>query len=256
MTEDKLVVLGQASVGKSTLINQFVHSIFIDVYDPTLEDAYLKEVKIDDEWHLLDILDTFEYEDYTPLKDSWLREGEAFLIVYSITSRRSFDKVATIREEVKMMQEYSDYVSIILVGNKCDLENERQISREEGQDLAKTFNCPFFETSAKDRINVDESFFSLAREKKFQNEKRLEKKESIKSEKSLKKKQKNGYKVKGERVHGGGTFDIYYEKKLVFSRVQKRRYPGETELLELIEKEKKVTIELKKEKEKEKEEEK
>ncbi|KAJ6232338.1 ras-like protein [Anaeramoeba flamelloides] len=189
MTEDKLVVLGESGVGKSALINQFVHSYFIEVYDPTIEDVYLKEVKIDDEWHLLNILDTFEYEDYTPMKEIWLNVGEAFLIVYSITSRRSFDKVATIREEVKMMQEYSDYVSIILVGNKCDLENERQISREEGQDLAKTFNCPFFETSAKDRINVDESFFSLAREKKFQNEKRLEKKESIKSEKSLKKKQ-------------------------------------------------------------------
>ena len=84
-------------------------------------------------------------------------------MVYAITSRSSFDEIVTFKEQILRVKD-KDKVPMVLVGNKCDLESERQVTTGEGQDLAKSFGCPFFESSAKTRINVEESFFSLVRE--------------------------------------------------------------------------------------------
>ncbi|KAJ3425688.1 ras-like protein rasb [Anaeramoeba flamelloides] len=195
MNNEKLVVVGGGGVGKSSLTIQFVQSHFIEEYDPTIEDAYRRQVKIDEETHLLDILDTAGQEEYSAMRDSYMRSGEAFLIVYSVTDRSSFDEVATFREQISRVKD-SDNVPIIIVGNKSDLDNQRQISRGEGEDLAKTYDCPFFETSAKFRINVDESFFSLVREIKIQNEKLLEKEESQNGKKMKKTSKKKKRKIR------------------------------------------------------------
>jgi len=92
-----------------------------------------------------------------------MRTGQGFLCVYAITSRSSFDEISSFREQILRVKD-SDKVPMVVVGNKCDLESERQVSKAEGQDLAKSFGCPFLETSAKSRINVEESFFELVRE--------------------------------------------------------------------------------------------
>ncbi|KAJ6232697.1 ras-like protein rasb [Anaeramoeba flamelloides] len=185
MNNKKLVVVGGGGVGKSALTIQFVQSHFIEEYDPTIEDAYRRQVKIDDETHLLDILDTAGQEEYSAMRDSYMRSGEAFVIVYSVTDRNSFDEVAIFHEQITRVKD-SDDVPIIIVGNKSDLENERQISKGEGQDLAKTYDCPFFETSAKYRINVDEAFFESVREINRQKEKLLEKENDLKKERTKK----------------------------------------------------------------------
>ncbi|KAJ3442452.1 ras-like protein rasb [Anaeramoeba flamelloides] len=189
MNNKKLVVVGGGGVGKSALTIQFVQSHFIEEYDPTIEDAYRRQVKIDEEICLLDILDTAGQEEYSAMRDSYMRSGEAFLIVYSVTDRNSFGEVAIFHEQITRVKD-SDDVPIIIVGNKSDLENERRISKGEGQDLAKTFGCPFFETSAKFRTNVDESFFESVREIKNQNEKLLSNENKQKMKKSLKKKKR------------------------------------------------------------------
>ncbi|KAJ6235558.1 ras-like protein rasb [Anaeramoeba flamelloides] len=193
MNNKKLVVVGGGGVGKSALTIQFVQSHFIEEYDPTIEDAYRRQVKIDDETHLLDILDTAGQEEYSAMRDSYMRSGEAFLIVYSVTDRNSFDEIATFHEQITRVKD-SDDVPIIIVGNKSDLENQRQISRGEGQDLAKTYGCPFFETSAKYRINVDEVFFETVREINRQKEKLIEKENNLN-----KKNMKNSQKKKKRR---------------------------------------------------------
>jgi len=92
-----------------------------------------------------------------------MRTGEGFLLVYSITSRQSFEEIKTFQQQILRVKD-KDYFPIIVVGNKCDLEGERQVSKQDGEALAKEFVCTFIETSAKSRINVDREFYDIVRE--------------------------------------------------------------------------------------------
>ncbi|RMD45107.1 hypothetical protein DV735_g111, partial [Chaetothyriales sp. CBS 134920] len=163
LREYKLVVVGGGGVGKSCLTIQLIQSHFVDEYDPTIEDSYRKQCLIDDEVALLDVLDTAGQEEYSAMREQYMRTGEGFLLVYSITSRQSFDEIQTFQQQILRVKD-KDYFPIILVGNKCDLEGDRVVSRDEGQALARQFNCKFIETSAKNRINVDNAFYDLVRE--------------------------------------------------------------------------------------------
>jgi len=163
MTEYKLVIVGGGGVGKSALTIQLIQNHFIDEYDPTIEDSYRKQVTIDNETCLLDILDTAGQEEYSAMRDQYMRTGQGFLMVYAITSRSSFEELVGFKDQILRVKE-ADHVPMVVVGNKSDLESERQVSSQEGQDLARNFGAPFFETSAKTRVNVEESFYHLVRE--------------------------------------------------------------------------------------------
>lgn len=160
--ELKLVVVGGGGVGKSALTIQLIHSHFVDEYDPTIEDSYRKQVVIDNEVQVLDILDTAGQEEYSAMREQYMRTGEGFLLVYSITSETSFEELMTYYQQIQRVKD-SDYVPIMIVGNKSDLEDERQVSYEDGMNLAKQLNSPFMETSAKQAINVEDAFYTLAR---------------------------------------------------------------------------------------------
>eukprot|EP00010_Vexillifera_abyssalis_P007900 CAMPEP_0201544096 /NCGR_PEP_ID=MMETSP0173_2-20130828/586_1 /ASSEMBLY_ACC=CAM_ASM_000268 /TAXON_ID=218659 /ORGANISM="Vexillifera sp., Strain DIVA3 564/2" /LENGTH=187 /DNA_ID=CAMNT_0047952105 /DNA_START=32 /DNA_END=595 /DNA_ORIENTATION=+ len=163
MTEYKLVIVGGGGVGKSALTIQLIQNHFIDEYDPTIEDSYRKQVQVDDETCLLDILDTAGQEEYSAMRDQYMRTGQGFLCVYAITSRSSFEEIDAFREQILRVKD-EDNVPMVFVGNKCDLEDERQVTRAEGQEYATKNSSPFHETSAKARINVEEAFFDLVRE--------------------------------------------------------------------------------------------
>ncbi|KAF9095770.1 Ras GTPase [Mortierella sp. GBA35] len=163
MREYKLVVVGGGGVGKSALTIQFIQSHFVDEYDPTIEDSYRKQCVIDEEVALLDVLDTAGQEEYSAMREQYMRTGEGFLLVYSITSRNSFEEISTFYQQILRVKD-KDFFPIILVANKCDLEHERQVSTHEGRELAKQFNSRLIESSAKQRINVDEAFYNLVRE--------------------------------------------------------------------------------------------
>ncbi|KAG5219869.1 Ras GTPase [Salix suchowensis] len=97
------------------------------------------------------------------MREQYMRTGEGFLLVYSITSRNSFEEISTFHQQILRVKD-QDSFPVIVVANKCDLEYERQVGMNEGRDLAKHFGCKFIETSAKQRINVDEAFCNLVRE--------------------------------------------------------------------------------------------
>ncbi|PSS05523.1 hypothetical protein PHLCEN_2v3805 [Hermanssonia centrifuga] len=118
---------------------------------------------IDEEVALLDVLDTAGQEEYGAMREQYMRTGEGFLLVYSITSRNSFEEISTFYQQILRVKDM-DQFPVIIVANKCDLEYERQVGMNEGRDLAKHFGCKFIETSAKQRINVDEAFTNLVRE--------------------------------------------------------------------------------------------
>uniref|UniRef100_A0A6B2LL87 Uncharacterized protein n=1 Tax=Arcella intermedia TaxID=1963864 RepID=A0A6B2LL87_9EUKA len=111
---------------------------------------------------LLDILDTAGYEDYSALRDKYTRISHGFLLIYSVTSRQSFEQVSAFRDQILRVRD-KDHFPMILCGNKCDLK-EREVSKEEGDSLAKSWGIPFYETSALANIEVVESFHGLVRE--------------------------------------------------------------------------------------------
>jgi GTPase KRas protein len=103
-------------------------------------------------------------EEYTALRDQWIRDGEGFLIVYSITSRATFERVQGFRDQIVRVKDADDNViPLMLVGNKCDKVTEREVSRDEGAAMARQMGCDFIETSAKTCVNVERSFYSVVK---------------------------------------------------------------------------------------------
>ena len=113
---------------------------------------------------MLEILDTAGTEQFAAMRDLYMKNGMGFLLVYSITSQATFGDLQEIREQILRVKDTDD-VPMVLVGNKCDLESDREVGREQGQSLARSWgNCMFMETSAKAKINVSEAFTDLVRQ--------------------------------------------------------------------------------------------
>jgi len=160
LPEHKVIVVGAGSAGKTALTQMFMYNNFVLEYDPTTADSYRKILEVDGEKCQLDILDTAGQEEY--MRDNYYRLGEGFLCVYSITMRDTFTATNRFYDHILQVKEL-DTVPMILVGSKCDLEEERVVAKNEGEELAAKWSCPFFETSAKTRVNVDEVFAELVR---------------------------------------------------------------------------------------------
>ncbi|KAL7419371.1 RAS2 protein [Cryptotrichosporon argae] len=192
----KITVLGDGGVGKTALTVQFTMSSFVEAYDPTIEDCYRKQWVVDEQPCLLEVLDTAGQEEYTALRDQWIRDGEGFLVVYSIASRSTFERIERIVERVHRVKDdsalspYDPYASsaragaaaaagaaaptspgarraripVVIVGNKRDAYGEREVSTEEGRALAAALGCDFYETSARLNQNVEQAFKSLVRQ--------------------------------------------------------------------------------------------
>eukprot|EP00276_Gloeochaete_wittrockiana_P003369 CAMPEP_0184650074 /NCGR_PEP_ID=MMETSP0308-20130426/7564_1 /TAXON_ID=38269 /ORGANISM="Gloeochaete witrockiana, Strain SAG 46.84" /LENGTH=195 /DNA_ID=CAMNT_0027083323 /DNA_START=55 /DNA_END=642 /DNA_ORIENTATION=- len=163
MAEYRIVVVGAGGVGKSALTVRFIQGNFVEKYDPTIEDSYRKLVEVDGTACMLDIMDTAGQEEYSALRDQYMKTGQGFVLAYSITTTTSFDAASKLRNQILRIKEDSPDIPIMIVGNKLDLEEERQVSTEQGKGLAQKFGCGFIEASAKTNNNVKEIFFELVR---------------------------------------------------------------------------------------------
>jgi len=171
MTLYKLVVLGDGGVGKTALTIQLCLNHFVETYDPTIEDSYRKQVVIDGTACMLEVLDTAGQEEYTALRDQWIRDGEGFVLVYSISSRSSFSRIPRFHGQILRVKESiaggnyaaNSNVPIMLVGNKSDRVTEREVSTQEGHALARDLGCEFVEASAKNCVNVERAFYDVVR---------------------------------------------------------------------------------------------
>eukprot|EP00211_Chloroparvula_japonica_P016499 CAMPEP_0119132972 /NCGR_PEP_ID=MMETSP1310-20130426/12721_1 /TAXON_ID=464262 /ORGANISM="Genus nov. species nov., Strain RCC2339" /LENGTH=189 /DNA_ID=CAMNT_0007123641 /DNA_START=104 /DNA_END=673 /DNA_ORIENTATION=- len=159
----KVIIVGAGGVGKSALTLQYMYGDFVEEYDPTSADSYRKKITIDEEDMNLDILDTAGQEEYAAMRDNYYRTGEGFICVYSVTLESSFKSVNEFREAILRVTE-RESVPFVLVGNKVDLEDQREVSKDKGEALAKKFECDFVETSAKTNQNVDKAFQSIVRQ--------------------------------------------------------------------------------------------
>jgi GTPase KRas protein len=161
----KLVILGSGAVGKSAITVQLVSGHFVQIYDPTIEDSYRTSISVDGEMISLDILDTAGQEEYSALRDQYMRSGDGYVIVYSITSTSSFLEANGFREQLYRVldKDLTEFIPIVLCGNKCDLESERQVQKIEAEKIAEEWKVLFFETSAKTQINITETFMALVK---------------------------------------------------------------------------------------------
>ncbi|CAI9624056.1 unnamed protein product [Staurois parvus] len=213
----RVVLIGEHGVGKSTLA-----SIFAEVPDSLdsemlSENTYERTLMVDGESATLILLDMWENKS----QDNWMYDhcmqvGDAYLIVYSITDRASFEKASELRIQLRRARQTED-IPIILVGNKSDLVRCREVSISEGRACAVVFDCKFIETSAAVQHNVKELFegivrqVRLRRDSKEKNEKRLafqKRRESIPKKarrfwgKIVAKKNKNmAFKLKSKSCH-------------------------------------------------------
>ena len=158
-----MVVLGSGGVGKSALTVQFVSGTFVEKYDPTIEDFYRKEIDVDGSPAVLEILDTAGTEQFASMRDLYIKNGQGFLLVYSIINQQTFIDVQPLKDQITRVKGGAAS-PIILVGNKADMESERSVVERDGKTLAGEWNCPFFETSAKTNLNVHEMFSEIVRQ--------------------------------------------------------------------------------------------
>ncbi len=142
-------------------------------------------MQIDNQACMLEVLDTAGQEEYIALRDQWIRDGEGFVLVYSISSRSSFSRIQKFHHQIQRVKESAAAGSptypgsplsqtmasaslgpppVMLVGNKCDRVTEREVSTQEGSALAKSLGCDFVEASAKNNHNVEKAFYDVVRQ--------------------------------------------------------------------------------------------
>ncbi|KAJ2058812.1 GTP-binding protein [Coemansia sp. S146] len=152
-----VVVLGGVGVGKSSVITRFTKGEYNERYFPTVSGSYSKKITVNDKEYNLSISDTTGQDETSLLDSTYVGSMDVYVIAFSVNYRRSFEIAQVIRDKI-LEQTGVDSVGIVLVGNKSDLKDERQVSTKEAQELAAKFGCPYVETSAREGINIEELF--------------------------------------------------------------------------------------------------
>jgi len=158
----KYIIIGDTGVGKSCLLLQFTDKRFQQVHDLTIGVEFgARMITIDGKQIKLQIWDTAGQESFRSITRSYYRGAAGALLVYDITRRETFNHLTSWLDDAR--QHANSNMTIMLIGNKCDLEQRRAVSLEEGQQFANEHGLVFLETSAKTAANVEEAFINTAR---------------------------------------------------------------------------------------------
>ena len=158
----KIMVLGESMVGKTSLITRYTNDKFGGRYLCTVGiDFQKKKIEKNGKRVLLQIWDTAGQERFRNVTKNYFQASQGFVLAYDINNKESFEKVQYWVEEIKSNAE--EKIKCILIGTKCDLD-KREVSEEEGQNLGQQYGFKFLETSAKDNININETFETLVSE--------------------------------------------------------------------------------------------
>ncbi|CAF0759340.1 unnamed protein product [Adineta ricciae] len=159
----RIIMVGSGGVGKSALTLQYMYDEFVVDYEPTKADSYRKTVMLDGEEVQIDILDTAGQEDYAGIRDTYIRTGEGFLLVFDVTDTESFADLTALYDQILRVKSVGTDIPMILVGNKIDLADKRVVTTNEAEKKAQEWTIKYIETSAKTRLNVDKVFCELMR---------------------------------------------------------------------------------------------
>mmetsp|Transcript_30680 Transcript_30680/g.57325 ORF Transcript_30680/g.57325 Transcript_30680/m.57325 type:complete len:208 (-) Transcript_30680:369-992(-) len=164
----KVIILGDSGVGKTSLMGQYVHRKFSSQYKATIGADFLsKELILDDKLVTLQIWDTAGQERFQSLGQAFYRGADCCVLVYDVTDAKSFENLDIWRDEFLQSSNPADVAEFpfVVLGNKIDLAHKREVSDTKLEDWCeRRGNLPHFETSAKDTINVDQAFETVARQ--------------------------------------------------------------------------------------------
>lgn len=156
----KVLIIGNSCVGKSNILLRFSENVFHESFLPTIGvDFKIKNIQFEDKTVKLHIWDTAGQERFKTITATYYKGAHGIILVYDITDRTTFSDIENWLSEIQ--QHASPGVARMLIGNKCDMESERQVSFQEGKDYADSLGIPFLETSAKNKINIEASFKEL-----------------------------------------------------------------------------------------------
>lgn len=161
----KVIVLGDSGVGKTSILNRFVKQEFSQSYRATVgADFLFKELTVDNKELSLQLWDTAGQERFQALGNAFYRGTDCCLLVYDITNLESFENIKSWKQEfLERSGNENTNFPIILLGNKCDCENERRVSKEKAKEWASENKLMFEETSAKEDVGIENSFLQAAR---------------------------------------------------------------------------------------------
>ncbi|RNE98763.1 small GTP-binding protein RAB6 [Trypanosoma conorhini] len=161
VVKHKIVLLGDQSVGKTSLVTRFMYDTFDQQYQATIGiDFFSKSIPVENHTVRLHVWDTAGQERFRSLIPSYIRNSSGTLVVYDVTSRASF--LSTFKWVDEVRAERGEEVVIFLVGNKTDAADRRVVSTEEAQRKAAEYNLGFMEVSAKQGTNVKALFRKMA----------------------------------------------------------------------------------------------
>ncbi|XP_061098484.1 ras-related protein Rab-8A-like isoform X1 [Conger conger] len=168
----KLLLIGDSGVGKTCVLFRFSEDAFNSTFISTIGiDFKIRTIELDGKKIKLQIWDTAGQERFRTITTAYYRGAMGIMLVYDITSQKSFDNI---KNWIRNIEEHASAdVEKMILGNKCDVNDKRQVSKDRGEELALEYGIKFMETSAKANINVENAFLLLARDIKAKMDKKL-----------------------------------------------------------------------------------
>lgn len=169
----KLLLIGDSGVGKTSILFKFSEDTFSPAFISTIGiDFKIRTIEVDGKKIKLQVWDTAGQERFRTITTAYYRGAMGIMLVYDVSNLKSFENISNWIRNIEMHA--TQDVELMILGNKCDIADKRQVSKEKGEQLALQHSIKFMETSAKATINIEEAFTTLARDIKLKMEKRME----------------------------------------------------------------------------------